>query len=108
MAAQGPSNEPGDRGNGHKRTDLKLRVPEQLAGGVYANSMMVQHTSSEFVMDFAMVLGGNGQVVARVVTSPSHMKHIVEALTENLRKYETSHGSICPKTPKKQGGEPAC
>lgn len=84
-------------GNGHKRADLKLRVPEQLAGGVYANSMMVQHSHSEFIMDFAMVIGANGQVVARVVTSPAHMKRIVEALADNVRKYEAAHGPIQPR-----------
>lgn len=83
-------------GNGHKRAELKLRVPEQLAGGVYANSMMVQHSHSEFIMDFAMVIGGNGQVVARVVTSPTHMRRIVEALADNVRKYEATHGPIEP------------
>ena len=84
-------------GNGHKRADLKLRVPEQLAGGAYANSMMVQHTHSEFIMDFAMVMGGTGQVVARVVTSPVHMKRIAEALADNVRKYESTHGPIEPR-----------
>ncbi|MCE5252684.1 MAG: DUF3467 domain-containing protein [Actinomycetia bacterium] len=88
---------PGGGGNGRKRADLKLRVPEQVAGGVYANTMMVQHTHSEFIIDFAMVLGGSGQVVARVVTSPTHMKHIIEALTDNMRKYESTHGPLEPR-----------
>jgi hypothetical protein len=94
---EGPRGTPGNGGNGHKRTDLKLRVPEGLAGGAYANTMMVHHTPSEFVMDFAMVMGGSGQVVARVVTSPTHMKHIVEALADNVRKYESAHGPIEPR-----------
>jgi hypothetical protein len=76
---------------------LKVRVPEQIAGGVYANSMMVHHTPAEFIMDFTMVVAGNGQVVARVVTSPTHMKHILEALADNVRKYEAAHGPIGPK-----------
>ncbi|NLV71245.1 MAG: DUF3467 domain-containing protein [Actinobacteria bacterium] len=96
-AGEATKGTPDGGSNGHKRTDLKLRVPEQVAGGAYANSMMVQHTASEFVMDFAMVMGGNGQVVARVVTSPGHMKHIVAALTENIRKYEAAHGPIGPR-----------
>jgi hypothetical protein len=74
-----------------------LRVPESMASGVYANTMMVQHSPDEFVMDFAMVTGGNGQVVARVIASPSHMKRILEALADNIRKYEAAHGAIQPR-----------
>ena len=85
---------PGGRGDGKRTTELKLRLPEQTASGVYANSMMVQHTGDEFVMDFAMVLGGAGTVVARVITSPRHAKRIAAALEENLKKYEATYGFI--------------
>jgi len=85
---------PGHRGNGKRPTEIKLRLPEQVAPGVYANSMMVQHTGDEFVMDFAMVLGGAGTVVARVVTSPRHAKKIAAALEDNLKRYEATHGPI--------------
>lgn len=84
----------GGGGNGGKRKEMNLRLPEQMAGGVYANGMMVQHTSDEFVLDFAMVMGGTGTVVSRVITSPAHAKRIAEALKENLARYEASHGPI--------------
>ncbi len=97
MKAEGaPQGTPGN-GGGRKRADLQLRVPEPLTAGTYANSMMVHHTAGEFIMDFAMIMGGKGQVVARVITSPTHMKHIVEALGENVRKYESAHGPIEPR-----------
>jgi len=94
MAEVAGRGEPGQRGNGKRPTQIKLRLPEQIAPGVYANSMMVQHTGDEFVMDFAMVLSGAGTVVARVVTSPRHAKKIAAALEDNLRKYEATHGPI--------------
>ena len=94
MAATPSPKSPGGRGNGGKRKEMNLRLPEQIAGGVYANGMMVQHTSDEVVLDFAMVLGGNGTVVSRVITSPAHAKRIMEALQENLARYEASHGPI--------------
>jgi len=96
-AATNPQGAPGNGGNGRKQRELKLRVPETIAGGVYCNTMMVHHAPGEFVMDFAMVVGGAGQLVARVVTNPAHMKHIVEALADNVRKYESAHGSIEPR-----------
>ena len=77
-----------------RTTEIKVRLSEQMAAGVYANSMMVQHTGDEFVMDFAMVVGGAGSVVSRVVTSPAHVKRIAAALQDNLKKYEATHGPI--------------
>lgn len=80
---------------GEKHTkELQIRLKEEIAGGVYANSMMVQHTREEFVMDFAMVVQGSGSIVARVVTSPSHLKRVVAALQDNLTRYEKIFGPI--------------
>lgn len=92
-AVAGPGG-PGGRGNGKRTTEIKVRLPEQMAPGVYANGMMVQHTGDEFVMDFTMVVGVTGTVVSRVVTSPAHVKRIAAALQENLNKYEAAHGPI--------------
>lgn len=84
-----------DAPDGEKRTkELQIRLKEEMAGGVYANSMMVQHTREEFVMDFAMVVQGSGSIVARVVTSPSHYKRVVAALQDNLTRYEKIFGPI--------------
>jgi hypothetical protein len=69
-------------------------MPEKIAGGVYANGMMVQHTADEFVLDFAVVMGGAGTVVSRVITSPGHARRIMEALQENIARYEAAHGPI--------------
>jgi len=87
---------PGGGGNGHKKTEIKLRMSEQVGAGVYANSMMVQHTADEFVLDFAIITGGRGSIVARVITSPAHMRRIVAALEDNVKKYESLHGPIKP------------
>ena len=95
----GQSGAPGGGGNGHKRPELKLRMPEQVAAGVYANSLVVQHTTQEFILDFAMITGGNGQIVARVITSPGHMKRIIKAVEENIQRYESNHGPIAPPSP---------
>jgi hypothetical protein len=83
------------QGGGEKRgKEVQIRLKEEMAGGVYANSMMVQHTREEFVMDFAMVVQGSGSIVARVVTSPTHLKRIAAALEDNLTRYEKIYGPI--------------
>jgi len=74
--------------------EIKVRLPENMMAGVYANSMMVQHTGDEFVMDFIMAVGGTGSIVARVVTNPAHMKRVLLALQDNVKKYESVHGPI--------------
>jgi hypothetical protein len=81
-------------GNGHKTPELKLRMSEQVGAGVYANSMLVSHSPTEFILDFALITGGAGQVVARVITSPPHMKRVLAALEDNIRKYEAQFGPI--------------
>jgi len=86
--------DPRQAGNGKKSQELKLKMPDAVASGVYANTMLVHHSREEFVMDFCMVVGGAGTVVSRVVTSPPHMKRVLAALEENVRRYEAAHGPI--------------
>ena len=102
----GPPGSGGNGGNGHKRPGLKLRMPERLAGGSYANSLVVHHSPTEFVMDWALITSGGGEVVARVITSPGHIKRVIAALEENVHKYESQHGPIqLPPPPGGGGGE---
>jgi len=69
-------------------------MDDQTLKGVYANMMQVAHNREEFVLDFMNVLPPTGSVTARVVVSPGHLKRIVKALTENLKRYEDSFGQI--------------
>ncbi len=64
--------------------------------GAYANMMSVSHAKEEFVLDFFNIYPqqGNGIATARVIVSPGHMKRIMNALKENVDKYEQSFGKI--------------
>ena len=77
-----------------KPRDMPIKIPEDVLGGVYANQMVVQHTREEFVLDFVNVFPPGGVVNARVIVSPGHMKRMVRALAENLRKYEDRFGAV--------------
>jgi hypothetical protein len=81
---------------------VKVAFPENLRGGVYSNTMFATHTREEFILDFMMITPPVGSVTARVITSPGHMKRMVAALTENLKKYEAKFGKIAeaPEPPK--------
>jgi hypothetical protein len=74
--------------------EIKISFPEKIQGGVYANNMVVSHTKEEFILDFIMVAPPAGTVTARVIVSPGHMKRVLEALRDNLSKYEKSFGTI--------------
>ena len=76
------------------KKEIKIAFPESLRGGVYANTMFATHTKEEFVLDFVLMTPPAGTVTARVITSPGHMKRMVAALTENVKKYEAKFGKI--------------
>ena len=81
-----------------QRQAIQIKMPDEIAGGVYANNMVVGHTQEEFVMDFIYVAPPAGRVNARVIVSPPHMKRIIRALIENVKKYEAEYGPI-PEPP---------
>jgi hypothetical protein len=74
--------------------EIKISFPQEIQGGVYANNMVVSHTREEFILDFLMVAPPAGTVTARVIVSPGHMKRVLEALRDNISKYENSFGTI--------------
>ena len=74
--------------------EIKISFPPEVQGGVYANNMVVSHTKEEFILDFIMVAPPAGTVMARVIVSPGHMKRVLEALRDNIEKYEKSFGTI--------------
>jgi len=80
--------------NGPGTKEITINFPPQLQGGVYANNMVVGHTKEEFILDFMMVAPPTGTVTARVIVSPGHMKRVLEALRDNISKYENTFGTI--------------
>jgi len=79
--------------NGQQQ-EIKINFPPQLQGGAYSNNMVVAHTKEEFIMDFMMIVPPVGTVMSRVIISPGHMKRMISALQENVKKYESRFGTI--------------
>jgi len=75
---------------------IQIKITDEILKGAYANAMSVAHTKDEFILDFLTVIPHQraGTVSARVVTSPGHLKRIIAALQENLKKYEGSFGKV--------------
>jgi hypothetical protein len=77
-----------------KPKEVGIKITDEILRGVYANNMVVAHTKEEFFVDFINVIPPQGIVTARVIISPGHMKRIIKALSENVRKYEAKFGEI--------------
>jgi len=77
-----------------KGPQIQVSFPEHLKGGAYCNNMIVSHTKEEFIMDFMVIAAPTGAVTARVIVSPGHMKRMIRALQDNLKKYEDAFGKI--------------
>jgi len=76
-----------------KKVDEQTKPIEILASpdvqkGVYSNIAVIHHTEQEFVIDFMLRLGSEGQLVSRVILSPSHMKAFSKAVLDNIKKFE--------------------
>ena len=75
---------------------LQLELPQEVAQGEYANFAIISHPNSDFVIDFARVLPGvpKSSVRSRVILAPEHAKRLLNALQENIMRYEREFGTI--------------
>jgi hypothetical protein len=75
---------------------LQIQLDDDVANGRYVNLALVNHTETEFVFDFIYVQPQQpkAKVLARIITSPRHMKRLVTAMQENLAKYEARFGVV--------------
>jgi hypothetical protein len=77
------------------QAEVRLDLSAETAQGKFSNFALISHTANEFVFDFAFSLPGQpSQVVSRTITSPRHAKAFLQALSENIRRYEASFGEI--------------
>jgi hypothetical protein len=90
---------------------INIELSEEIAEGVYSNLAMIAHSNSEFVIDFIRLMPGvpKAKVKSRVVITPEHAKRLLNALQDNIQKYEESFGPIkktaeAPKFPINFGG----
>jgi hypothetical protein len=73
-----------------------IDLKEEVAQGTYANLVIIGHSPSEFVLDFARVLPGlpKASVQSRIILAPEHAKRLLFALQDNIMKYEHILGPI--------------
>lgn len=74
--------------------NMQVKVSDEVLKGVFANMVQVGHTAEEFILDFMNLFPPQGVLTSRVVVTPQHMKRIVAALEDNLKKYEEQFGKV--------------
>ena len=97
--------------NEQNPNQINIELSEEIAEGVYANLAMIAHSNSEFVIDFIRLMPGvpKAKVKSRIVITPEHAKRLLNALSDNITKYEDTFGPIkktdeAPKFPINFGG----
>lgn len=79
-----------------KKNQINIELKEEVGQGTYSNLAIITHSTSEFVLDFVRVMPGipKAEVKSRVILTPEHAKRLLQALHENIEKYEKMHGPI--------------
>ena len=75
---------------------LQIQLDDDVANGQYINMALVNHTETEFTIDFIYVQPQQpkAKVRARIITNPKHMKRLLAAMQDNLGKFEAKFGTI--------------
>lgn len=89
--------------NNNNQGQLQIELSQDVAQGQYANFVIITHSSSDFVLDFARILPGMPKttVKSRVILAPEHAKRLLMALKDNIVRYENTFGTIKLPQPEK-------
>ena len=87
----------------HEDKQIRIDLKPEVAKGTYSNLAIISHSHSEFIIDFATMLPGipKPEIGSRIVMTPEHAKRLLNALADNIVKYESNFGEIeLPGSPK--------
>ena len=75
---------------------LNIELSNEVAQGSYSNLAIVTHSPNEFVIDFVRMLPGmpKAQVGNRIIMTPANLKRLINALQDNVNKFESEFGPI--------------
>ncbi|MCM4169716.1 hypothetical protein KCTC52924_02320 [Arenibacter antarcticus] len=78
------------------QNQINIELDEKIAEGIYSNLAIINHSVSEFVVDFISMMPGapKAKVKSRIVLTPQHAKKFLKALSDNVSRFEKSHGTI--------------
>ena len=82
--------------NNNKEGQINIELDEKVAEGTYSNLAIINHSNTEFVVDFISLMPGvpKAKVKSRIILTPQHAKRLLKALNENIHRFENAHGPI--------------
>ncbi len=82
--------------NKDKKGKINIDLDEKVAEGTYSNLAIINHSVSEFVIDFVSIMPGSpkNKVKSRIIITPQHAKKLAKALNDNISRFEDNFGSI--------------
>lgn len=75
---------------------VQIQIDDAVSQGQYVNMTLVNHTETEFILDFVFMqpMEPRAKVRSRIISSPKHAKRFLGALQENVARYESRFGPI--------------
>lgn len=79
-----------------EQNNFNIELDEVTAEGTYSNLTIINHSNTEFVVDFVNIMPGvpKARVKSRIILTPQHAKRLLKALSENIDRFEQSNGEI--------------
>ena len=80
--------------NENKQGQINIELDENVADGTYSNLAIINHSVSEFIVDFINIMPGvpKAKVKSRIILTPQHAKRLTKALADNVAKFEQMQG----------------
>ena len=75
---------------------VNIEIGDKEWEGIYSNFVIITHSNSEFVLDFARMLPGahKAKVFSRILMTPQHSKALLSTLETNIKRFEAENGEI--------------
>jgi hypothetical protein len=75
---------------------INIELDESVAEGTYSNLAIINHSVSEFIVDFINIMPGvpKAKVKSRIILTPQHAKRLTKALLDNISRFENANGEI--------------
>ena len=85
-----------NKDNKQKQGQINIELDEKIAEGTYSNLAIINHSVSEFVIDFVSIMPGTpkSKVKSGIILTPQHAKRLLKALGDNVNRFEKAHGEI--------------
>ncbi|MCP4631333.1 MAG: DUF3467 domain-containing protein [candidate division Zixibacteria bacterium] len=79
-----------------QKMKLNIELGDKEAEGIYSNFAVIMFSPSEIIYDFARMMPGvqKGKVFSRIIMTPQNAKTFLNALQDNIKKFENQFGEI--------------